>query len=216
MAASGNPVSGTSRSRGTAAGRSAPALKQARALRTRATVLEAAAALFARKGFKVVTMQEIAEEAGATKGAVYFHFPNKEALAAELVGNFYAAAPKTTSALADPDLKPLETVRRLTMETARRLRDDAVAQAAVRLQTERLVIDADLPLPFIDYIAVYTLLLERAKEAGELPADVSADSLARTIVASFFGVQHVSWILHDRADVVARVEELLDLILPPG
>ncbi|MEV6210489.1 ScbR family autoregulator-binding transcription factor [Kitasatospora sp. NPDC051914] len=212
MAASGNPDGGSTVRN--AVGRGAPTLKQARAVRTRATVLEAAARLFARKGFKVVTMQEIAEEAGATKGAVYFHFPNKEALAAELVGGFYAAAPKTTEAMDDPGLEPLETVRRLTMATAYRVRDEVMAQAAVRLQTERMITDADLPLPFVDYIAVYTLLLEKAKEAGELPPETSAEALAKTVVASFFGVQHVSWILHDRADVVERVEELLDLILP--
>lgn len=199
--------------RRTAAERPGPP-KQARAVRTRATVLEAAAELFARKGFQSVTIQEIAELAGATKGAVYFHFPNKEAMAVELVETFYLAATRNASAVIDPQLPPLQAVRELTRGTAQRLRDDAVARAAVRLQAEQAVIDTELPLPFIDYVAYVTLLLTRAADAGQLPPGSEPTTIARVLVAAFFGVQHVSWVLHDRVDVVERVDELLDLLLP--
>ena len=188
--------------------------KQARAVRTRALVLQAAAELFARRGFQSVTIQEIAELAGATKGAVYFHFTNKEAMAVELVHSFYSATTRQASELVDPKLDPLEAVRELTRVTGRSLRDEPVAQAAVRLQTERVGIDADLPMPFVDYIAYSTLLLTRAADEGSLPSGVEPATLARTLVSSFFGVQHVSWILNDRSDVVERIDELLDLMLP--
>ncbi|GJF29034.1 TetR family transcriptional regulator [Kitasatospora sp. NE20-6] len=191
-----------------------PGPRQARAVRTRALVLEAAAQLFARRGFQSVTIQDIAELAGATKGAVYFHFANKEAMAVELVHSFYTAATRQASELVDPKLEPLEAVRELTRATGRSLRDEPVAQAAVRLQAERVSIDVDLPLPFVDYIAFISLLLTRAADAGLLPAHVEPAALARTLVSSFFGVQHVSWILNDRADIVERIDELLDLLLP--
>ena len=51
-------------------------LKQERAVRTRGQVLDAAAKAFATKGFPAVTVQDVAELAGVTKGAVYFHFAN--------------------------------------------------------------------------------------------------------------------------------------------
>jgi AcrR family transcriptional regulator len=47
---------------------------------TRARVLEAAAALFARKGFDGVRLREIAEQAGATVPLVCHHFKDKETL----------------------------------------------------------------------------------------------------------------------------------------
>jgi hypothetical protein len=84
----------------------------------------------------------------------------------------------------------------------------------VRLQAEQAVIDTELPLPFIDYVAYVTLLLTRAADAGQLPAGSEPTTIARVLVAAFFGVQHVSWVLHDRMDVVERVDELLDLLLP--
>ena len=193
-------------------------LTQARAFRTRTAVLQAAARLFAQKGFASVTILDIAEGAGLTKGAVYFHFSNKEALAIELADAFYAAAPEATATLEGLETSALDALRDLVARIALRLRDDVIAQAAVRLQTERTVIDAELPPPFVDFIEATTMLLARARDNGELPSGIDPANLAQTMVSAFFGVQHVSWVLYGRADLVERTEELLDLLLPsdPG
>lgn len=47
---------------------------------TRARLLEAAARVYARRGFAGATLDEVAGEAGFTKGAVYAHFGSKEKL----------------------------------------------------------------------------------------------------------------------------------------
>src|SRR3954449_1322597 len=52
---------------------------------TRACLLEAAAAVFAQSGYHVATLEEVAAEAGFTKGAVYSNFESKEALFLALV-----------------------------------------------------------------------------------------------------------------------------------
>jgi AcrR family transcriptional regulator len=52
---------------------------------TRARLLEAAAAVFARRGYHVATLEEVAADAGFTKGAVYSNFESKEALFLALV-----------------------------------------------------------------------------------------------------------------------------------
>jgi AcrR family transcriptional regulator len=52
---------------------------------TRARLLEAAATVFARRGYHVATLEEVAAEAGFTKGAVYSNFESKEALFLALV-----------------------------------------------------------------------------------------------------------------------------------
>jgi AcrR family transcriptional regulator len=51
-----------------------------RKARTRALLLEAAARVYARRGFDGATLDEVAAEAGFTKGAVYSHFGSKENL----------------------------------------------------------------------------------------------------------------------------------------
>jgi len=51
----------------------------------REQLMRAAQTLFARKGYRATTTEEIARKAGLTKGALYFHFSNKEDVLFELV-----------------------------------------------------------------------------------------------------------------------------------
>ncbi len=51
-----------------------------RKAQTRARLLEAATRVYARRGFDGATLDEVAAEAGFTKGAVYSHFGSKEKL----------------------------------------------------------------------------------------------------------------------------------------
>src|SRR4051794_27032787 len=62
-----------------------PNRRQVKQERTRSRLLEAAAVVFARRGYHVATLEDVAAEAGFTKGAVYSNFENKEALFLALV-----------------------------------------------------------------------------------------------------------------------------------
>jgi len=54
--------------------------RSARKAQTRERLLRAAARVYARRGFNVATLDEVAAEAGFTKGALYGHFGSKENL----------------------------------------------------------------------------------------------------------------------------------------
>ncbi len=56
-----------------------------RKAKTRNELLDAAAAVFARRGYQAATLDEVAEAAGYTKGAVYSNFDSKEDLFFALV-----------------------------------------------------------------------------------------------------------------------------------
>ena len=58
------------------------------AVSTRERILDAAMELFSAKGFYDTRLDEIADEASASKGSIYFHFPNKEKLFIALVDQF--------------------------------------------------------------------------------------------------------------------------------
>jgi AcrR family transcriptional regulator len=53
--------------------------------RTRAQLLDAARTVFAGRGFAGASLDEVADEAGLTKGAVYSNFANKEDLVLEVL-----------------------------------------------------------------------------------------------------------------------------------
>ena len=55
---------------------------------TRDRILDAALNIFANKGYYDTRMDEIVEASDTSKGAIYFHFPNKERLFLALVDQF--------------------------------------------------------------------------------------------------------------------------------
>ncbi|WP_234433458.1 ScbR family autoregulator-binding transcription factor [Streptomyces sp. NRRL WC-3549] len=190
-------------------------LKQQRAIRTRGTILNAAAAAFASAGFPQVTMKDIADGADMTKGAVYFHFPNKEALAVAVLEEFYRRMQKTVNgALEQGDPASPSTFVDVMRRLARAFREDVFVHAGARLQIERPYIKAELPVPYVGTLEVLTELLEQCRKAGSLPEDTRPEALARALGSAVFGAQHISWVLNDREDVVERVEEIIDAFVP--
>ena len=59
-------------------------------LQTRVRLLEAAVQVFSRRGYQAATVDEIAEAAGFSKGAVYSNFASKEELFLELFDQYLA------------------------------------------------------------------------------------------------------------------------------
>ncbi len=63
---------------------SAPRRRQARSVRTRAAIIDAALRSWAARGYAAVTVDEICADAGVAKGAFYFHFRSKAELLIEV------------------------------------------------------------------------------------------------------------------------------------
>jgi AcrR family transcriptional regulator len=68
-----------------------PGTKKAQREASVEALLGAALRLFVSRGYNPTTVEEIAEAAGLTKGAVYFYFRNKEALLGALLDRIEAA-----------------------------------------------------------------------------------------------------------------------------
>jgi AcrR family transcriptional regulator len=64
--------------------------RSARRAQTRARLLQAAAEVYALRGFGGATLDEVAAQAGLTKGAVYDHFGSKENLLLALMEEYLA------------------------------------------------------------------------------------------------------------------------------
>ncbi len=58
--------------------------------RTRKLIIEAATRLFLRDGFQATSLEQIGEEAGFTRGAVYSNFPSKTAMGIAVIDELYA------------------------------------------------------------------------------------------------------------------------------
>ncbi|MFJ4012378.1 ScbR family autoregulator-binding transcription factor [Streptomyces sp. NPDC090026] len=188
-------------------------LKQERAVRTRERVLAAAAQAFAAKGYPAVTILDVARASGMTKGAVYFHYENKDALAVAVVDMFHRRLSAVAESVEELALPPVSAVAELLIRTASAFREETVLQAGARLQVERQLISAQLPVPYQAYTDLITGWLSSREQAG--PGDlVPPATLAGVLVSAFFGAQHLSWVLNDRADLLERTLAIVRTVMP--
>ena len=85
--------------------------------RTRQSILDAAHALFAERGYSGAHVNDIVARAGTTKPMVYYHFGSKEGLFAAVLEEVYAGMRRIEGALQLADLPPHEAMRRLVHVT---------------------------------------------------------------------------------------------------
>lgn len=71
-------------------------------------ILAAARSLFLNRGFTNVTMQDIADEAGISAGAIYRYYPGKDDLIRAYFEHCVGASPATMIRLVAPDAPPIE------------------------------------------------------------------------------------------------------------
>ena len=67
-------------------------------------ILKTALELFLQKNFKEVTMKELVEKTGLSKGAFYHYFPSKEQLFVEVIENYYFVPQPEFNKISDESL----------------------------------------------------------------------------------------------------------------
>ncbi len=87
---------------------------QERAIQTRRDLLRAARIIFARDGFAVARLQDIAEAAGKSRGALYLNFRDKEDLFFALIAEDISQDYETYKRELRPDSSLEERIRVLT------------------------------------------------------------------------------------------------------
>lgn len=96
---------------------SAPAAQRARRPETRpAEIMEAAMGLFSSQGFRATTLDQVADAAGVTKGAIYHYFQGKEDLLLQSMDHWLEShlLPRSPEEL-DPSASPASARLRLML-----------------------------------------------------------------------------------------------------
>ncbi|MER5933818.1 ScbR family autoregulator-binding transcription factor [Streptomyces sp. NPDC002054] len=183
-------------------------VKQDRALRTRAALIQAGAEVFGEQGFAGASVTRIAERAGMTLGAMYFHFPSKEALAREIV--------RSQPDLVSPPLpsEGLQHAVDVTLTWAYQLLTDALLFAGARLVMEQDHFIAREENSHRQWTDLLTNDFRLAVKRRELRRSVDVEALARLIVNACTGAQMHSHMETGREDLPQRVEETWRLVLP--
>ena len=137
----------------------------------REKILEAALSVFAQKGYHRAIVDDIVRASGTSKGAVYHHFPNKEALFLALVDEFSSHLATAAAAAIEAQhgaLKKVEGALRAALETFARHRQLAriLLLEAVSLGPTYEAKRALVHRRFADLIKGY---LDEAAAEGSIP-----------------------------------------------
>ncbi|WP_037909743.1 ScbR family autoregulator-binding transcription factor [Actinacidiphila yeochonensis] len=183
-------------------------VKQERAERTRAALVQAGAEVFGESGFSGASVAKIADRAGVTLGAMYFHFRSKEELAWEIVhGQPDAVVPPIPS-------EGLQRAVDVTLTWAYQLRDNAVLRAGARLVWEQEQFASAEENSHRQWTNILLVDLRVASSRRELKASTDVEALARVVVNACTGAQMHAGVETSHADLPQRVEDMWRFLLP--
>jgi AcrR family transcriptional regulator len=180
---------------------------------TRERILQAALSTFAEKGYHRALVDDIVRASGTSKGAVYHHFPNKEALFLALVDDFAVRLAVAVAAAiegAHGGLGKVEAALRAGLETFARHRDLAriLLLEAVSLGPVYQVKRAEIHGRFAALIRAH--LDEAVRERAIPPLDTEVATLAWLGGVNELVIQ---WLTSGRPDLLADVVPTLTPML---
>lgn len=191
---------------------------------SRALILRVAAEVFAGRGYTGATMRDLIEASGMTKGAFYFYFSSKEALAWAVVEQKQQEWLGWVSQRVLASGDPASQLRGLAGAMLELHRSDPSFWSISKLtkelaQAPGAVSDARKPLrQWVEFVAG---LIRATQAAGQARADVDAMDLAAVLVGGFDGLKGLYDVLEDGPEKprfeagVQVLARMLDAFLTP-
>lgn len=213
----GDPASADGRPERAAPRRSTQAERRAR---TRSALLEAAARGLSRQGYTNLVLEQVAREAGYTRGALYHQFKDKQDLALAVIewvlNTWQQEVGHAVEQEADPGAALLTLARAHTVYCRR-----DIARVAIALRLE--FSGQDHPIGHAVERS-YRVLIERCaglvetgRAVGSIPDGPPAGDVARAVVGAIEGtsIAVAGQVPHDESLVAAAVAGILGLSVPP-
>src|SRR5262245_24574574 len=163
---------------------------------SRKQLMTAAIDCFARLGYQGTSIDRIARDAGVTKGAVYYHFRDKEELLFEAVKDRVGGFEKQILADTLPEEDALTTLRRVVDACFLNATVSNHRRFIITLMVEALDTNPRLSAEFRNILrrmrAFLTVVMRRGQEQGVIRSDVAPEAAATAIMGGIIGaeVQH--------------------------
>lgn len=186
--------------------------QQRRAQATRRAITVAAAEEFDRVGYDATPLSAVLYRAGVTKGAFYFHFASKEALAAALVRFQRRIWARLWRGWKQRELDPLLTVVGAVNAALRIVERDVVIRAGTALacRASSFVPEGS---EVQDWQRQITELLRQSADRGLLRDGVDPNAAARAVQAAVVGVGRLGEQGDGGPSATERAREVWEVVL---
>ncbi|CAM3927515.1 putative HTH-type transcriptional regulator TtgR [Pseudomonas reidholzensis] len=185
---------------------------------TRAQIIEAAEKAFYKRGVARTTLADIAEHAGVTRGAIYWHFNNKAELVQALLDSLHETHEHLARASESEDeVDPLGCMRKLLLQVfselvldARTRRINEILHHKCEFTDEMCEIRQQRQGAITECHDSITLTLGNAVRRGQLPADLHVEHAAVALFAYVDGLIGRWLLLPDSFDLLGNAEQWVD------
>jgi AcrR family transcriptional regulator len=184
-----------------------------RADTTRQQILNAAAHQFARLPYHQVGLDDVLAEAELTKGAMYFHFRSKHALALAIIEDQAAEAKDVIAALVTRKFSGLETMIDFSYQIAARDIGEDMARAGFNLLESIGRLEGLQNQRLAGWIETLTVIIDRAIAEGDILDECDPQDVARLQVSTYMGLRQTSD-LDDPERFLLELEKTWALLLP--
>ena len=182
------------------------------ALATRNRLLDAAEYLFQSQGVSSTSLQDIARRAGATRGAIYWHFTDKADLFNAMIER--VTLPLEAAFFDDADLRPnlspinvdaLVKIRRATVEALSRIVNDAQTRRVFEVATQKVEYVDELRTVRQRHLAIRQSFVSRFEHSIESAAQLDGVLLSMPAALAARGFHALidgliqNWLLDQKA-----------------
>lgn len=172
--------------------------------KTKATILESALNVFLKNGYSKTSLSNIAENAGYTRGAVYWHFKDKSEILEKLITKFHNRFFSKQNYILESSLDPIQKVNEIININLPLLYNDKEFRDFIELTWFKTELDQHdgllqgkmtITKIFNDNIST---LLSEASINGSLKKDVDPQIAALTITSIINGIYRGYFVMPDK------------------
>jgi AcrR family transcriptional regulator len=188
--------------------------RQARSEATRQRIVSAAVDLFAEVGYAATGLGDIIERAAMTKGALYYHFDSKEALATAVIEE---AADTTLTAFRSISAAPspaLENMIHGVFVVADLARTDKMVRTGAQLLRAFGEFNPATALAHGHLLSEMTAQARQAIAEGDVREGLDPSTAGEVIVEAMLGAEVISDSASGGADLIERITRMWTLLLP--
>jgi TetR/AcrR family acrAB operon transcriptional repressor len=196
---------------------------KAEAAITRQQLIDAALVVFSEKGYAATRLEDIAAQAGLTRGAIYWHFGNKADLYNTLLTNLGAEYEALVGQALAEGGTVLDLLRRVMVRSLEFLETNAEYRAMMELSLFKTEVTPDLSEGWEaklrtnrDTLDSLAAMMQSGIAVGELRPDLTPIEAARSYLAYLNGLS-TQWLMsraHDPGFSLRRsAPELADIFV---
>ena len=183
-------------------------------INTRQAIFDTAIALFAKRGYDKVTIDDICDKVGVTKGAFYNYFESKDQIILEEFMRMDDHYVKVAHDIAD--LKSsAEKLRVFNREAVKLMADLGVTMMKVVYHSQ---IAPNMRRPYLmdgrrSLYKITNELIKEGQEKGEIRDDIASEEMAVMLINCFRGQIYHCCLANGSFDLVGTCDTLFDLIM---